>query len=511
MCLDFRADGRLQDQAHSPGGGMGFIFYDTETTGTDSRYDQILQFAAIHTDDELREIDSINLRCRIKPYLVPSPGAMMVTRISPDDLISPPLSHYEMISEVRRWLLDRSPAVFTGHNSIGFDEGFLRQAFYKSLLPLYLTNTSGSTRADTMRIAQAAHIMSPGTIDVPLNERGNPAFKLGLLVRANGIVFAEDDAHDALADVRATIALARLLRARSPLVWSHMIETGSKARANALLKREPACICAEVHFGRPVMRVITACAAMPGNDANWVGFDLTHDPEPYLGLNPHGLRSELTKKGRRSLHLLRTNNQPMLLPIDAAPALIEQAGLNHLELASRAARIRANQNFLVNLQAALEGWYEDDAEPSTHVEERIYDGFPSRHDERLQERFSASSWADRMEICRRFEDRRFSDLGLRLFFCDRPQQLSAETKQDLAARLAERALSKDLEVPWNTVAKARLELDELRTRMPLPPQTARLDEIDAFLVTLENRFRRWSSGIVEDSIPAFTVRDSVRT
>ncbi|SHL68298.1 Exonuclease [Roseovarius marisflavi] len=31
-----------------------FIFYDTETTGTDTTFDQILQFAAILTDADLK-------------------------------------------------------------------------------------------------------------------------------------------------------------------------------------------------------------------------------------------------------------------------------------------------------------------------------------------------------------------------------------------------------------------------------------------------------------------------
>ena len=34
---------------------MTFIFYDTETTGTNSAFDQILQFAAIKTDADLNE------------------------------------------------------------------------------------------------------------------------------------------------------------------------------------------------------------------------------------------------------------------------------------------------------------------------------------------------------------------------------------------------------------------------------------------------------------------------
>ncbi len=36
---------------------MPYVFYDTETTGTETAFDQILQFAAIKTDDDLNELD----------------------------------------------------------------------------------------------------------------------------------------------------------------------------------------------------------------------------------------------------------------------------------------------------------------------------------------------------------------------------------------------------------------------------------------------------------------------
>ena len=53
---------------------MGIVFYDTETTGTDTFFDQILQFAAIHTDVDLNEIDRFEIRCRLLPHVVPGRG-----------------------------------------------------------------------------------------------------------------------------------------------------------------------------------------------------------------------------------------------------------------------------------------------------------------------------------------------------------------------------------------------------------------------------------------------------
>ena len=60
---------------------MPYVFYDTETTGTETAFDQILQFAAIRTDDDLNELDRFNIRCRLLPHIVPSPGALRLTNI----------------------------------------------------------------------------------------------------------------------------------------------------------------------------------------------------------------------------------------------------------------------------------------------------------------------------------------------------------------------------------------------------------------------------------------------
>ena len=113
---------------------MSFVFYDTETTGTNTAFDQILQFGAIKTDHELRELDRFEIRCSLLPYVVPSPGAMRVTGVTVDQLIDPDLpSHYQMVRAIKAKLDEWSSAIFIGHNSMTFDEHLLRQALYKTL------------------------------------------------------------------------------------------------------------------------------------------------------------------------------------------------------------------------------------------------------------------------------------------------------------------------------------------------------------------------------------------
>jgi exodeoxyribonuclease-1 len=157
---------------------MGFVFYDTETTGTDAAFDQILQFAAIHTDFQLNELQRFEIRCRLAPHIVAAPGAMRVTRMSASRLFDPALpSHYEMSCRIRAQLLAWSPALFVGYNSLQFDEHLLRQAFYKSLHPPYLTNTGRNSRTDALRIVQAASLSAPEALIFPLDADGQPIFQ----------------------------------------------------------------------------------------------------------------------------------------------------------------------------------------------------------------------------------------------------------------------------------------------------------------------------------------------
>src|SRR5262245_43951264 len=175
---------------------MTFVFYDTETTGTDTSFDQILQFAAVRTDDEFNELDSFEIRCRLLPHIIPAPGALLATRVTPDLLTDSTLpSHYKAVCKIADKLERWSPATFVGYNSISFDEKLLRQAFYQNLKPIYLTNTQGNKRADILRLVDAAIVCAPNSIAVPLSEKRRVTRRLDKLAPING--FDHAHAHDA--------------------------------------------------------------------------------------------------------------------------------------------------------------------------------------------------------------------------------------------------------------------------------------------------------------------------
>jgi exodeoxyribonuclease-1 len=156
-----------------------YVFYDTETTGILTAFDQILQFGAIGTDEEFNELDRLDVRCRLMP--------LEVTGVTPEMLINPALpSHYEAMRKIHAALAAWSPAIFIGFNSISFDEPLLRQAFYQTLQPIYLTNTGGNARADVLRMVHAASVYAPNTLSVPIGDNGRQIFRLDQLSPANG-------------------------------------------------------------------------------------------------------------------------------------------------------------------------------------------------------------------------------------------------------------------------------------------------------------------------------------
>ena len=205
-----------------------FVFYDVETTGTDTVFDQILQFAAIRTDDNMRELDRFEIRCRLLPHVVPAAGALIATGVSPSLLTDSALpTHYEAARQIARKLAHWSPSIFLGYNSISFDEELLRQTFYQTLQPIYITNTSGNTRGDILNLVNASTIVAPQVLTIPIGTSGKRTRKLDALAPANG--YAHANAHDALADVEATIIPRESHRAAAPA-----IEKSSRASAGEL-------------------------------------------------------------------------------------------------------------------------------------------------------------------------------------------------------------------------------------------------------------------------------------
>ena len=437
---------------------MSFVFYDTETTGTDTAFDQILQFAAIRTDHELQELERFEIRCRLQPHIVPSPKGLLANGIDVQRLTDPALpSHYEMVRAIKAKLETWSPAIFVGHNSMRFDEEFLRQAFYQTLHPPFLTNTRGNGRMDSLTVLQATALLEPDVLTVPTSEKGRPTFRLERLAPANG--FVHDAAHDAMGDTEATLYLCRLVSERAEGLWSNSVRFARKAAV--LDYAQPGEVFASVGFsyGRGYVRAATAIGPNPQRDSDLYVLDLSCDPQELAALDDDELFKALAKCPR-AVRRLRANAAPCILPYEDVPARLRVHLPGFEELESRSAHVRQNRGLRQRLVAAV---VEDGEgrEPTVYVEKQIYNGFTGREDHALMRSFHETNWSSRAALLGNLADTRLRVLGERLVFTEAPEVMPSEDLTGYQADMARLLLADEGTVPWLTLPKAIRKTDEL--------------------------------------------------
>lgn len=457
-----------------------FVFYDTETTGTNAFFDQIVQFAAILTDDNLNPIDRIDVRCQLLPWIIPAPDALRVTGMTPGALTYPGLpSFYEMMTTIHDKLSAWSPAVFVGYNTIKFDEPFLHRAFWQALLPPYLTVSNRNTRMDVLMLAHATAGLAPSVFNVPISDKGKRVYKLDQLAPANG--FEHKNAHDALADVEATIHIAGLIKRRAPELWNTAVGRCAKSATVEVLSASEPVLVVE-YYGKPVIwwgqridadgpSARTIRLADLGRD--WSGLDQLND-------------AELAKWGAKSprpLRSLGSNKAPVIFTRHEANEYWgKQPEPRHLANSRRLNDDPEFKNRLARAHAASEPQWE----PPEELEERIYEDFPKPSDTRLMQAFHRADWSERLEIVSKFEDTRFQSLARRWVYVGAPELLSDADRHAVEQAIAAR-LHSDHNNPkkWRSIEQAKTDLKKMTKRHP---ENRLEDPINIYLDQLAARY-----------------------
>lgn len=212
-----------------------YLFYDLETSGLNPAFDQILQFAAIRTDPDFQEIARHEFRIRLRPDIIPAPGALLATNVSVLQVLTSGLTEYEAVRRIHA-LVNQPGTISIGYNSLGFDDLFLRFAFYRNLLPAYTHQwQNGCFRLDLFPITVFYWLQNSPLLVWPDLDNG-PTLKLEYLSQANQL--AEGPAHDALVDVAATVALARRLR-QDEALWQDCLSLFDKTKTADQLEQLP--------------------------------------------------------------------------------------------------------------------------------------------------------------------------------------------------------------------------------------------------------------------------------
>jgi len=457
---------------------MSFVFYDTETTGLNRSFDQILQFGAIQTDDDLNEIGRFDIRCRLLPHIVPSPKALCITNVAIEQLIDPSLpSHYEMMVKINSQLEVWSPSIFIGWNSIKFDEELLRNSFYQTLHRPYVTNTNGNCRCDALRIVQSSVLFDNNVIKTPTNYKNQPIFKLDQLAPVNG--FSQHNAHEALGDVEATIHMCRLIKNSMPDHWSNSIRFAQKAAVKSFITEELVFSFTDIYYGKSYSFLMTTLGENPDYGSQFYIFDLANDPKDFEGLSETELVNRI-QSSPKPIKILKTNSAPIITYEDEAPTIIKDRLPSSQVLAKRADYLKNKSDLREKLISVAHG-QRTVYEQSSHVEEQLYNGFIDDTDWEIADKLHKEDWLECNDILQLFSDERLRDLGRRLIHQENPNALKPDDRASMDKFIANRLLGDNgIDVPWRTISEALEELDEINTDT-YELDISQLDSIREFL------------------------------
>jgi len=404
------------------------FWYDYETTGINPRSDRPLQVAGIRTDHDLNEIAApVNLYCRPSDDILPHPMACMITGITPQRLAQAGLGEGEFMTRVHAELA--APGTCgAGYNTLRFDDEMTRYSLYRNFFDPYAREwQGGNSRWDLIDIMRTAYALRPEGIEWPERE-GKVSLKLELLTAANGLEHGQ--AHDALSDVRATIALARLVRERQPRLYQWLFELRSKHKVMDQIRLLQPLIHISGRFSaaRHYLGVVLPLAWHPRNRNALIVCDLQQAPEALWSETAEALRSRLYSRHEDlapgqlpvPLKLIQVNRCPVLAPLNVLrPENIQRL---QLDLPLYQARAQALRDHLPQWQASLEGIYrEENFAASADPEQQLYDGFIGDRDRRMCEQvrlaepqaLAGSNWmfddARLPELLWRYRARNFPD------------------------------------------------------------------------------------------------------
>ncbi|HDY8140158.1 TPA: exodeoxyribonuclease I [Vibrio vulnificus] len=366
-----------------------FFFFDYETWGTSPAKDRPSQFAGVRTDENFNIIgEPLVIYCRPPADYLPAPEAALITGITPQKAQKEGLPEPEFIAKIHAEL-SRPNTTSLGYNSIRFDDEVTRYTCYRNFLDPYSWSwQNGNSRWDLLDVMRACHALRPEGVEWPENEEGFTSFKLEHLSVANGI--EHSNAHDAMADVIATIEMAKKVRAAQPKLFDYFFSMRHKRKLNELI---------DIVNMTPLMHVsgmlgrerqytswIVPLAWHPTNNNAVIVVDLAKDPQPLFDLDADALHERLYTRHDElgdllpvPVKLVHLNKCPILAPAKTLTA--ENAaniGIDREQCLANLALIRQHPEVREKLVQLFS--IEREFEKSHDVDTMLYDGFFSPAD-----------------------------------------------------------------------------------------------------------------------------------
>ena len=417
-----------------------FLWHDYETFGADTRRDRPAQFAAIRTDAELNEIgEPLMIYCKPSPDYLPDPVSCLITGITPQLCLEKGLPEAEFAARIETELA-LPGTIGVGYNTIRFDDEITRFMFWRNLIDPYAREWQNQCgRWDLLDVVRMTRALRPDGIHWPANEEGQVSFKLELLTKANGLV--HEAAHDALSDVRATIALARLIRKHQPKLFDYALSLHKKDKVITEL-RLPASVDQARPFlhvsgmfpaDRGCLAVMFPIAQHPTNTNEVLAWDLSHDPRELADLDVETIRLRMFSRTadlpegvkRLPIKTIHLNKSPMVVGnVNTLSAqMAERWGIDLQTAAQNAMFARE----LPDMSAIWKDVFKRPAATEAlDVDQDLYGGFVGNEDRRRLNHLRTLSPEELATTRAGFDDPRLAELFWRYRARNFPQTLSPE-------------------------------------------------------------------------------------
>jgi len=451
---------------------LSFLWHDYETFGASVRRDRPAQFAAIRTDGDLREIgEPLMLYCQPANDFLPDPQSCLITGITPQECLQKGVPEYQFAARIEQ-ALALPGTIGVGYNTIRFDDEITRFMFWRNLIDPYAREWQNDCgRWDLLDVVRTAYALRPEGIVWPRKPDGSASFKLTDLTAANGL--SHEAAHDALSDVRATLALARLLRTQQPRLFDFCLGLRKKDRVAHELGLPTTAQAARpfLHVSgmfpaeRGCLAILWPLAMHPTNKNELIAWDLSHAPTMLAQMNADEIRLRMFTRSaelpegvvRLPVKTVHLNKSPMVMSNlrTLSPAMAQRWSIDVDQALQHAAIARD----LPDMTAIWPAVFARPPEDTPDVDEDLYGGFTGQGDRRRLNQLRSQSPEKLAAAHNSFDDRRLDELVFRYRARNFPASLTADEQslwdEHRSARLHEGAGGA------RTVEKLFEEIDQL--------------------------------------------------
>ncbi len=400
-----------------------FLWHDYETFGADPRRDRPAQFAALRTDDQLQPIDDpIVIYCQPGDDVLPQPAACLITGITPQQAFAEGLPEHEFAERIHQ-AMSQPGTCSVGYNNFRFDDEVSRFMFWRNFYEPYAREYSnGNSRFDLIDLMRMTRALRPDGLEWPDRDDGTPSFRLEDLAAANGMDTSR--AHDALADVEATLGMARLVRTHQPRLWHWALTMRQKHKVGELLEPRQPLLHSSARFPASYCgtSVVLPLAPHPSYAGQWILWDLRHSPQEFEGLSVDDLADRLWVSredlpegvSRLPVKLLRSNRCPMLSPMSVlSPAAEDRLALDRDVIAANAATLNAQTELIQRIVELFKPERDGHSGALNDAELALYDGFVPRSDSGIFPRIRKADANELERLGSPFQDERLNTLLFR--------------------------------------------------------------------------------------------------